>query len=350
MPKLVIDQQPITVPDGTTLLEAARQLGIAIPTLCYSKDLKPNTSCMVCLVAVTGRKNPVPSCSTVAEEGMVVKTQTPAVQLARQQAVALLLSEHSGDCLALCQLACPYQLNIPRVIRCIQQGDFNQALAVIAERAPANDPDLCRTCRKPCETVCRRSRHDQPIAIAALVQTAQALADNQAQLPAQSEPLPRLKSASQIRRLSAVELTTLVDHAAAYDRTETNAEGLFDQTTAIAESKRCLHCDCRKNDKCSLRQTAEELQARQTTFNGERLVHEEHHLTDYIFEPAKCIRCGICVGLCEKAGIDKGFTFFNRGFNMRIGVPFDGYENPDLKGIIQECIAQCPTGAISGKD
>ena len=73
---MTIDGARVAVPEGTTVLEAARAAGIRIPTLCYLKDVSAVGSCRVCVVDVEGEEHPVPACSTVAREGMAVATQS----------------------------------------------------------------------------------------------------------------------------------------------------------------------------------------------------------------------------------------------------------------------------------
>ena len=96
MVKLTIDDKEVDVPAGTTVLEAARQVGIEIPTLCYLKDVNNPASCRVCLVEVGPRL--IASCSLVAENGMNIKTNTPKVLEARKTSVELLLSNHKREC------------------------------------------------------------------------------------------------------------------------------------------------------------------------------------------------------------------------------------------------------------
>ncbi len=164
MPEITIDGQSVTVPEGTTILEAARQAGIEIPTLCYREGLEPQTSCMVCVVRVDGADRLVPSCATVVREGMVVESETEEVHAARRMALELLLSEHRGDCHAPCQLACPAGMDIPRMIRRIVAGDTRGAAEVVWEHIPL-PAVLGRVCPAPCERACRRGDHDQPVAI-----------------------------------------------------------------------------------------------------------------------------------------------------------------------------------------
>ncbi len=91
---LTIDGKKVEVEAGTTVLEAARAAGIYIPNLCYHPDLKPTGSCRLCVVEVDGRRGYPTSCTTQAQEGMVVSTNTPDVQELRKDLIWLLLSEH----------------------------------------------------------------------------------------------------------------------------------------------------------------------------------------------------------------------------------------------------------------
>jgi NADP-reducing hydrogenase subunit HndD len=98
MPTLTIDSKPVTVPEGTSLLDAAKQAGITIPTLCYLEHVQAIGACRVCVVEVEGAKALVASCVMPAAEGMKVHTNTKRVREARRTVVELLLSEHDGDC------------------------------------------------------------------------------------------------------------------------------------------------------------------------------------------------------------------------------------------------------------
>ena len=129
MPNLRIDNRPVEVPPGATLLDAARRLGIEIPALCFLEGCTPSTSCMVCVVKVrnggaAGDGRLVPSCAARAEDGMQVESETPEVHEARRTALELLLSDHPGDCIAPCQSTCPAHLNIPLMLRQTAGGDL----------------------------------------------------------------------------------------------------------------------------------------------------------------------------------------------------------------------------------
>lgn len=167
MPTVTIDGQSVTVAEGATILEAARAAGIEIPTLCYREDLPAQTSCMVCVVRVEGQPRLAPSCATKVREGMVVEAQSAEVVDARRMALELLLSDHLGDCLGPCQLACPAGMDIPRTIRQIIAGDLCGAVATVKEHIPL-PAVLGRICPAPCENTCRRGEHDEAVAICLL--------------------------------------------------------------------------------------------------------------------------------------------------------------------------------------
>jgi predicted molibdopterin-dependent oxidoreductase YjgC len=90
--ELTIDGRAVAVPEGATLLEAARQLGIETPTLCFLDNLTPVNVCRICVVEVEGSRMLVPACSRRAEPGMVVKTESPRVRLSRRLVLELLAS------------------------------------------------------------------------------------------------------------------------------------------------------------------------------------------------------------------------------------------------------------------
>ena len=96
---LTIDNQKITVEKGTTILEAAKQAGIDIPTLCFLKEINEVGDCRMCIVEVEGRRGFATSCIQTVEEGMVVHTHTPNVLEARHVILDLIISNHAKDCL-----------------------------------------------------------------------------------------------------------------------------------------------------------------------------------------------------------------------------------------------------------
>ena len=99
MVNLTIDNQKVTVPKGTTILEAAKTGGIDIPTLCFLKDINEVGDCRMCIVEVEGRRGFATSCIQTVEEGMVVHTHTQNVLEARHVILDLIISNHAKDCL-----------------------------------------------------------------------------------------------------------------------------------------------------------------------------------------------------------------------------------------------------------
>ena len=98
MVTLTIDGRKVTVEENTTILEAARQIGIRIPTLCYLKDINQIGACRICVVEVEGRDTLVASCNAYCEDGMVVRTNTIRVRNARRMNVDMILSRHNSEC------------------------------------------------------------------------------------------------------------------------------------------------------------------------------------------------------------------------------------------------------------
>ena len=97
MPKLLIDEQEIEVPEGMTVLQAAEMLGVEIPIFCYHPKLSIAGNCR-CLVEMDKSPKPIASCAMPASEGMVIRTQTPMVKRARQGVLEFLLINHPLDC------------------------------------------------------------------------------------------------------------------------------------------------------------------------------------------------------------------------------------------------------------
>ncbi len=104
MPRVTIDGKTIDVPEGTTVLVAARSAGITIPTLCYHPKLKPFGGCRLCLVEIKGIPRPVTSCTTPVSDGMEVLTSTPRIEGLRRTILELILSDHPNDCM-VCERA-----------------------------------------------------------------------------------------------------------------------------------------------------------------------------------------------------------------------------------------------------
>lgn len=97
---LIIDGINVTVPEGTTILLAAKKAGIDIPTLCFLKDVNEVGDCRLCIVEVEGRRGFVTACVQKVEEGMVVNTNTRQIIETRRTILELILSNHNRECLS----------------------------------------------------------------------------------------------------------------------------------------------------------------------------------------------------------------------------------------------------------
>lgn len=158
---LHIDGHPIVVPEGSTILDAAKEIGINIPTLCHI-NLKGTclnnspASCRICVVEVEGRKNLAPACATTCTEGMIVRTSTLRVMNARKVVAELILSDHPNDCLT-CPKSGKCELQDLAIRFNIREMPFNGGELSLRKRESTasivRNMDKCIYCRR-CETVC----------------------------------------------------------------------------------------------------------------------------------------------------------------------------------------------------
>ena len=208
MVNLTIDNKAISVPAGTTIMEAAEANGIRIPRLCYLKEINEIGACRVCVVEMEGKEKLITSCNNIVEDGMVLYTNSPKVRMNRKNTVNLLLSQHdcqcavcvrSGNC-SLQQLAndlniidppfhqeldrIPWNMNFPLIrdsakcikcMRCIQICDKVQSLNIwdlestgsrttvhVSKNRKIEEADcsLCGQCITHCPTGALRARDD----------------------------------------------------------------------------------------------------------------------------------------------------------------------------------------------
>jgi NADP-reducing hydrogenase subunit HndD len=162
MIKLTIDNKKIEVEKGTTILKAARQFGIDIPTLCHFElgdmgiENKPG-GCRICVVEIEGRRNLAPSCITEVQEGMVVNTHNIRVINARRTVLELIISDHPFDCLVCaksgqCELQhLATQLGIREIPYKGEQSTYRKDTSPSIIR----DIDKCILCRR-CEMMCNQ--------------------------------------------------------------------------------------------------------------------------------------------------------------------------------------------------
>ncbi|WP_341479045.1 NADH-dependent [FeFe] hydrogenase, group A6 [Heliobacterium chlorum] len=156
--KLEIDGQPVEIEKGTTILEAARNIGVNIPTLCYLKDINEIGACRVCLVEVEGRKSLPAACIYPVEEGMKVRTNTSRVRKARKKIVEMLLSNHHRECTACIRnLNCELQ-NVADSLGVRNIEPTGETMRYeIHQNNPAiqRDYNKCIHCRR-CESICSK--------------------------------------------------------------------------------------------------------------------------------------------------------------------------------------------------
>jgi formate dehydrogenase major subunit len=167
---LLIDGRSVSVPAGTSLMRAAVDAGIQVPKLCATDMLEPFGSCRLCLVEIEGRRGYPASCTTPAENGMVVRTQTPKLQQLRQGVMELYISDHPLDCLTCSANGhCELQTQAGVVgLRAVRYGVAGQAVAGVSgahhcdAAADTSNPYftydaskciVCNRCVRACEEV-----------------------------------------------------------------------------------------------------------------------------------------------------------------------------------------------------
>jgi len=155
---LTIDGRQVTVPEGTSVLEAAAQAGVNIPSLCYLKDINEIGSCRVCVVEIEGARALAASCVTPAADGMVVHTNTKRVREARRAVLELIISNHPFECLTCvrsgsCELQSLAEATGIREIRF--EGAKSEHPVDDTTPSIVRDPSKCILCRR-CVSVCEK--------------------------------------------------------------------------------------------------------------------------------------------------------------------------------------------------
>lgn len=155
---LTIDGQRLSVPKGTTVLAAAKQAGIRIPTLCYMKGINEIGACRICMVEVKGMRGLQPSCVLIADEGMEVSTNSSRAIQARRMNLELILSTHPKECLTCnrngeCELQTLAEEMGIRRIR--YAGETNHYPMDTSTPSIVRDPNKCILCRR-CISACQK--------------------------------------------------------------------------------------------------------------------------------------------------------------------------------------------------
>jgi NADP-reducing hydrogenase subunit HndD len=160
MIEITIDNKPFTVEPETTVLEACKQAGITIPTLCYLEKIQAIGACRVCLVEIDGIKDLVASCVMPVSEGMKIHSNNRRVREARKVVIELLLSEHEGDCQICdrnedCELqSIAHDLGITELR---YEGEKAQRYQDYSTVGLVRDSAKCISCRR-CVTVCTETQ------------------------------------------------------------------------------------------------------------------------------------------------------------------------------------------------
>jgi len=163
---LTINGQKVTVPAGITVLEAAAQIGIDIPTFCHDPELSRPGACRICVVEVKGWRNLPPSCVTMVTEGLEIETESDAVVAARRTILDLLLANHPVDCMTCqkfgdCKLAdYAYRYGLRKTSFVGDKTDFpvDDTSAVLYR--DMNKCILCGKCVRVCAEIVGRSVYD----------------------------------------------------------------------------------------------------------------------------------------------------------------------------------------------
>ena len=321
--KIIVNDKTIEVSGERVLLEELRELGYDVPSLCYDGKARHQASCMVCMVRNVANGQMLPSCSTFPIEGMQIEVDNEEVLQMRRMSLELLLSDHRADCEAPCTVVCPSHLDPAQILLYYDRGQKAEARSLLARQCGVEAEGSfvlpCARCKGGCEKACRRGTVDKGVSIREILTSL-----------AQNESLPRAEGQSK----ADTDKTHFTSRLGRYTNEE--KEWLKEVYT---DASRCLHCACEGRDKCKLRACATKAGIKTIPYGVSTTlpVKEQIKVTGRLrFEPAKCIRCGLCVYNSED-----GFTFLHRGFDMQVVIP------EDSKSHVSEDLASlCPTGAL----
>lgn len=313
---ITIDNKPITAQEGETILQAAHRNGITIPSMCYAEGHKHRAGCMVCSVKDIASGRILTSCSTKVTEGMQIDASSEEVLGKRRMALELLLSDHRADCEAPCTQVCKFGLDVEQMLAAYDEGDYAQAKAII--RRDFGQTIACDDCKAPCEKACRRGLVDKAVEIRAIIKEVMGM------------ELPEVEAEESISRL---------DKDVFCSRVGVFSDKEKEQIRKTTTPSRCLHCACSGRENCNLRRYATEYGIKRPRYGLSTKLPVKLcvEVNDKLrFEPAKCIRCGLCV-----YNSDNGFTFLQRGFDMQVVIPEQNKINAH-----DNLASICPTGAL----
>jgi NADH-quinone oxidoreductase subunit G len=156
MCNITINGEQVTIPEGTTIMETAKQLNINIPHICFLEGIEPKGNCRICMVEIEGEPRLTPSCVRPVREGMKIHTNTERIRKARRTIVELLLSNHAVDCPSCernekCELQkIAYEMGVTKV-----RFDNHRLRLPLDETSPSiiRDPNKCILCGR-CVRVC----------------------------------------------------------------------------------------------------------------------------------------------------------------------------------------------------
>ncbi|HOF20938.1 MAG TPA: 2Fe-2S iron-sulfur cluster-binding protein [Bacteroidales bacterium] len=347
--KIRINNIEVDAEAGETILSVSQRAGVSIPTLCHMDGIEHYTSCMVCMVRDKASDSYLPSCTALVREGMDIDASGEDVVSARKKAVELLLSEHRAECEAPCRIVCPAGYDIPRLNRLLAAGEYIKAIELVMSELDA--PEIrCLSCRGYCENACRRRKIDRQVSIRNIRIFIYHNLNYQGgpQKPVELTEFPDFKKifSSRTGRIEEEELKEWLKECREAGK---RFESVTDFISAGEEAKNCMHCDCRASDNCRLRELAQELGIRDrgNKVAGLPLTKKISQGTGLIFEHAKCIKCGLCVRICEDKKEEPSLCFINRGFVSLISEPLTA-EFDDIPAAQAElCVNVCPTGALS---
>ncbi len=349
MLKIRINNTEVEATEDETILSVARKSGISIPTLCHKDGVEHYTSCMVCMVLDRNTDSFLPSCTALVRDGMDIDTSGEEVISMRKKAVDLLLSEHRAECEAPCRIVCPAGYNIPLMNRLLASGDYTKVIELVMSELDA--PEIrCLSCPGYCENACRRKKIDKQISIRNIrIFIAQNL-DYQGG-PDHPVELSEYKDFKKLfsSRLGRVDESELKEWLKECTGTGNRFETIDDFISAGEEAGNCMHCDCRASEDCRLRELAQELGIKD---RGNKVINSPvtkkiNHKTGLIFENAKCIKCGLCVRVCEDRNGEPALCFINRGFVSIISEPLTAGFDDILATQADLSISVCPTGALN---